>query len=163
NRYVGADRVSDADQVSLGVTSRLFDTRSGAQFLSATLGQTYYFQNPRVHLPDEPVRNRATSDFIAELAVTAYKHWNANFGIQGTPAETRGGGGEGTLKFRPGEGQVITPRYRSQRDPLGQTAPPAACPTPRQWNFFGRYVYSIQDKKALEQFAGLEYSSCCWR
>ena len=49
NRYVGADRVSDANQVSVGVTSRLLDAGDGRQFLAATLGQTYYFQTPRVH------------------------------------------------------------------------------------------------------------------
>ena len=39
NRYVGADRVSDANQVSVGVTSRLLDSRDGRQFLTATVGQ----------------------------------------------------------------------------------------------------------------------------
>src|SRR4029077_15797263 len=53
NRYVGADRVSDANQVSAGVTSRLLDAQDGRQFLAATLGQAYYFETPRVTLPGE--------------------------------------------------------------------------------------------------------------
>ena len=163
NRYVGADRVSDANQVSLGVTSRLFDTKSGTQFLSATLGQTYYFRNPQVRLPDEPVRDRGTSDFVAELAVTAYKNWNANLGIQWNPAESRSERAEAMLQFRPGPQQVINVGYRFQRDLLEQAEVSTAWPINRQFSGFARYVYSIQDKKALEQFAGLEYSSCCWR
>ena len=50
NRYVGADRVSDADQVAMGVTSRLLDGHDGRQFLAVTIGQIYYFETPRVVL-----------------------------------------------------------------------------------------------------------------
>ncbi len=54
NRFVGVDRIGDANQVSAALTSRLLDTGSGQQFLTATLGQTYYFQPPRVQIPLEP-------------------------------------------------------------------------------------------------------------
>ena len=51
NRYVGADRVNDANQVSFGLTTRLFDADTGAQYLAASFGQAYYFEKPRVVLP----------------------------------------------------------------------------------------------------------------
>jgi LPS-assembly protein len=162
NRYVGADRVSDANQVSAGVTSRLFDAKSGAQFLSATLGQIYYITTPRVHLPDEPVRNRSNSDFVAQLAVTAYKNWNADFGLQWNPAESRSERAQVNLQFRPAGEQVINVGYRFQRDSFEQTEFSTAWPIGRQWNAFARYVYSIQDHKALEQLGGFEFRSCCW-
>ncbi len=53
NRYVGADRVGDANLVSAGVTTRLLDAATGQQFLTATVGQAYYFEQPRVTLPGE--------------------------------------------------------------------------------------------------------------
>ena len=53
NRYVGADRVNDANQVSFGLTCRLFNADTGAQYLAASFGQAYYFEKPRVVLPDE--------------------------------------------------------------------------------------------------------------
>ena len=68
NRYVGADRVNDANQVSFGLTSRLFNADTGAQYLAASFGQAYYFEKPRVVLPDEPVATRDTSDFVAQAA-----------------------------------------------------------------------------------------------
>jgi LPS-assembly protein len=170
NRYVGADRVSDANQLSVGVTSRLFDTKSGAQFLAATLGQTYYFQNPRVHLPDEPLRGSNTSDFVGELLVTAYKNWNATLGIQWNPDESRSERAEAMLQFKPGREQVVNVGYRFQRGLLEQWEVSGAWPINRQFSAFARYVYSLQDNVAqrerrgpLEQLAGLEYSSCCWR
>ena len=49
NRYVGIDRVSDANQISAGLTTRLYSSSSGTRYLSTTLGQIYYFDTPRVH------------------------------------------------------------------------------------------------------------------
>ena len=164
NRYVGADRVSDANQTSLGVTSRLFDTKSGAQFLSVTLGQTYYFQQPLVRLPDEEPRGRNTSDFVGQLALTAYKNWNADFGIQWNPDLSRSERAQANIQFKPGSGeQVVNLGYRFQRDLLNQYELSAAWPIGKNWNAFGRYVYSLLDDKSLERFAGFEYASCCWR
>ena len=58
NRYVGPDRLSDANQLAAGITTRLLDARGGRQYLSATIGQAYYFDDPRVRLPDEPESSR---------------------------------------------------------------------------------------------------------
>ncbi len=53
NRYVGLDRIGDANQVALALTTRLFDSVSGAQYLSATIGQIRYISIPRVGLPTD--------------------------------------------------------------------------------------------------------------
>jgi LPS-assembly protein len=163
NRYVGADRVSDADQVSLGVTSRLFDARNGTQFLAMTLGQTYYFKQPRVRLPDEPLRNSDTSDFVGQVALTAYNNWNADFGIQWNPQESRSERAQANVQFKPAGQQLINLGYRFQRDRLDQYEVSSAWPVGQRWNAFARYVYSVRDNKSLERFAGVEYQSCCWR
>ena len=163
NRYVGADRVSDANQVSVGVTSRLFDAQNGAQFLAATLGQIYYFETPRVVLPDETRRSGDTSDFVAQLALTAYKNWNVEVGMQWNPEDTAASARRCSLQYRPGAERVVNAGYRFQRDRLEQAEVSAAWPIGKRWNVFARYVHSFRDDKALERFAGLEYSSCCWR
>jgi LPS-assembly protein len=163
NRYVGADRMSDADQVSMGVTSRLFDAKNGAQFLAVTVGQTYYFKQPRVRLPDEPLRDSNTSDFVGQIALTGYKNWNADFGIQWNPVEDRSERAQANIQFRPGGQQVINLGYSFQRDRLDQYEVSSAWPIGQKWSAFARYVYSLKDQKALERFAGFEYHSCCWR
>src|SRR6202012_68297 len=73
NRYVGADRVSDADQVAMGVTSRLLDGHDGQQFLALTVGQIYYFQTPRVVLPYEVPQTGTRSDTITQFAINAFR------------------------------------------------------------------------------------------
>jgi hypothetical protein len=60
NRYVGEDRIGDANQLSMALTTRLFDQTSGQQYLSATLGQIRYFEVPRVTLPCQDQSGRRT-------------------------------------------------------------------------------------------------------
>src|SRR6185369_13289975 len=163
NRYVGADRVSDANQVSLGATSRLFDAKSGAQFLAVTLGQTYYFAQPRVQLPDETERNSNTSDFVGQIALTAYKNWNVDLGIQWNPDQSRSERAQANIQFKPEGEQVVNLGYRFQRDLLNQYELSGAWPIGKKWNAYARYVYSLLDNKAIDRFAGFEYASCCWR
>jgi LPS-assembly protein len=59
NRFVGGDRIGDANQLSFGLTTRLFDQVTGLQYISATLGQTHYFSEPRVGLPCIPLSQTA--------------------------------------------------------------------------------------------------------
>ncbi len=53
NRYVGLDRISDANQVSFGLTTQVYSSASGLRLLSTTIGQRFNFKSPRVRLPDE--------------------------------------------------------------------------------------------------------------
>jgi LPS-assembly protein len=162
NRYVGADRVGDANQVSVGVTSRLLDAAGGRQFLSATLGQAYYFEDPRVRLPEEPPRDQSTSDVIAELELAAFKNWNARLGYQWNPDETRTEKSEVYVQYRPASNTVVNAGYRFRHDLLEQFDVSAAWPIGDRWRAFGRWVYSLDEEQTLDQFLGFEYGSCCW-
>ncbi len=163
NRYVGADRVNDANQVAFGLTSRLFDARSGAQYLAASVGQVYYFEKPRVVLPTEPVATRDTSDFIAQVSLSAYKNWNVEAGLQWNPEDTRSERSQLRVQYRPGGDRVLNLAYRAQRDRLEQADVSGAWPIGNRWNVYGRAVYSLRDSSMLDRFAGLEYKACCWR
>ena len=163
NRYVGADRVNDANQVSFGLTSRLFNADTGAQYLAASFGQAYYFEKPRVVLPDEPVATRDTSDFIAQVSLSAYKNWNVEAGLQWNPEDTRSERSQLRLQYRPAGDKVLNLSYRTQRDRLEQTEVSGAWPIGKRWNVYARGVYSLRDSQMLERFAGFEYRACCWR
>lgn len=163
NRYVGADRVGDANQVSLGITSRLLNAFNGKQFLSATFGQIYYFTNPRVVIPGEEVRTDHRSDFVAQLALTAFQDWSADLGLQWDPQTQRSQRSQVNIQYKPTAQSVINVGYRYQRDVLDQAEISGAWPISHSWNLFVRGVYSIKDGEALERFAGFEYRACCWR
>lgn len=163
NRYAGADRVNDANQIAFGLTSRLFDSGSGQQYVAVSLGQAYYFERPRVVLPTETPSSRDTSDFVAQLSLTAWKHWNLEAGIQWNPEDTRSERSQFRLQYRPGNDRVVNLAYRAQHERLEQVDVSAAWPIGKGWNAFGRVVHSLRDDSTLERFAGFEYSACCWR
>jgi LPS-assembly protein len=163
NRYVGADRVNDANQVAFGLTSRLLDSESGSQYIAASVGQAYYFEKPRVVLPDEPPATRDTSDFIAQVSLTAYKNWNLEAGYQWNPEDERTERLQYRLQYRPDGERVVNLAYRALRDRIEQVDASVAWPLGNRWNVYGRYVYSLFDSKTLDQFAGFEYKACCYK
>jgi len=162
NRYVGADRVGDANQLNVGITSRLLDAAGGRQYLSATLGQAFYFEDLRVVLPGEPLRDRATSDLIAELDLAAFRNWSARLAYQWNPDQSRTEYSDVRVQFQPASDRVVNAAYRFRNDLLEQVDVSAAWPFAARWRGFGRWVYSLQEDKTLDQFVGLEYGSCCW-
>jgi LPS-assembly protein len=58
---------------------------------------------------------------------------------------------------------VINVGYRFRRDLIEQVDASVAWPISRRWNIYAGAVYSLRDENLIEEFAGLEYGSCCWR
>ncbi len=177
NRYVGMDRISDANQLSAAVTTRLFEQSSGQQLLSATLGQIRYFAVPRVDLPCQiaygeipPVTLPCqtpevfnASDMVGNVSVTAYKNWSVNLDYVWDPYRSQTQKSEMSIQYRPDPSRVVNLAYRYQKDSFEQWDGSFAWPLTNHWNAVGRLVYSIMDKQTIEQVAGIEYKSCCWR
>ena len=163
NRYVGADRLSDSNQLSAGATARLLDVENGRQYLSATLGQAWYFDAPRVTLPDEPAAVREYSNLVGELDLTAYQDWSVSLGIEWNPDATQSEKGELTVQYRPAPDRVMNVGYRFRRSLIEQVDASVAWPLAQRWNVYAGGVYSLRDETLIEEFAGLEYGSCCWK
>jgi len=163
DRYVGGDRIGDANQLALGATTRLVDTESGRQLLSATLGQIYYFTPPRITLPNEPALSGSTSDLVGQLDVTAYRHWNVQLGEEWNPHSQDAVLSEVRVQYQPAGNEVANVGYRFRRGLLEQVEGSFAWPVADAWNLYLRHVYSLRDHAALDSFAGFEYRACCWR
>ena len=163
SRYVGPDRIADANHASLGVTSRIYDRSSGRQLLSATIGQTYRFQRSRVRLPGESEIGESRSDLVAQLGISAWQNWNATVGMQWDSRERQQQRSHVRLQYRPDADRAVNVAYRFQRDRLEQGEVSGAWPLGSRWNAYGRFVYDLKDRSALDRFAGFEYKSCCWR
>ena len=162
-RYVGGDRIGDANQIAAGATTRLVDTGSGRQLASATLGQIYYFSRPRVTLPDEPAIAGSSSDLVGQLDVTAYRHWNVQLGEQWNPHAQDSTLTEARVQYRPAANEVANVGYRFRHGLLEQVEASVAWPVADAWDLYLRHVYSLRDHAALDAFVGFEYRACCWR
>lgn len=55
-RFSGHDRIADANQASLSVTSRMIANDSGREVLTASIGQIFYFEDRRVTVCDGSIR-----------------------------------------------------------------------------------------------------------
>jgi LPS-assembly protein len=124
NRYVGADRVSDADQVAMGVTSRLLDGHNGRQFVALTVGQIYYFETPRVTLPFEVPQSGVRSDTVTQLAINAFRDWNSNLSLQWNPQASRFERADVNIQYKPQADKVVNLAYRFER---GTIHPASQC------------------------------------
>ena len=162
NRYLGVDRIADTDQVAIGVTSRILDVETGRELMSATIGQTRYLSISGVTLPGETLANEETSDYIAELSFLLSDTLNFDVGHQWGEDERGTVRSEARLQYRPAGNKVLNVAYRFRRDSLEQGDLSWSWPIASNWNFVGRYNYSLRDDEALEQFFGFEYESCCW-
>jgi LPS-assembly protein len=163
NRYVGNDRIGDADQVAIGMTTRLINQTTGVQYLSATVGQIRYVTLPEVTLPGETPQTTHGSDIISEVSLTAYRHWTVNLDYQLNPYTSQTDKSEVLIQYRPDPSEVVNLGYRFQQNILKQYDGSFAWPIASHWNTVGRWVYSLQNHQTIEQLAGIEYKSCCWR
>jgi len=162
NHFLGVDRVADTDQLSVGITSRIFDASSGKEILTATIGQALYLSEQGVTFPGGANITNDSSDYIAELRFLLFKNFNFDVGHQwgsGTNGTTKS---EARLQYQPATNKILNLSYRFRRQSLEQTDVSWSWPLSTNWNFVGRYNYSLRDNKSLEQFFGLEYESCCW-
>jgi LPS-assembly protein len=162
NRFVGYDRLGDTNQLSGGISTRLFDSADGDEFLRATVGAIHYFEDREVTLPGDLPSDSNTSDYLAEFRMKLFGNWRTRLGYQWDSDDSETELAEARLLYQSGDSKIATVSYRMRRDILEQADVALAWPLARRWNMIGRYDYSIRDKTALEALFGIQYETCCW-
>jgi LPS-assembly protein len=170
DRFIGRDRVGDANQLSLAVTSRLLDEETGEENLRLTVGQIQYFTDREVTLPNGRVDNRSDSDMIAEAVAYISDTWSVSGEIQWDPNDDTSNMSSVGLRYRGGEGRIFNISHRYRRDDvttntlegLEHIDVSAQMPVGDRWSVFGRWYRAIDQGRTLEGLAGVEYNSCCW-
>lgn len=167
NRYGGADRQTDANQLTMALTTRLIDEADGRERLSASLGQITYFDESRVVLPNEPQVERGKSAWIAEASVAPSDRWNISAAYQWDPKYRGTDLASLRARYLIGEAGIVNIGYRLRRDLISrsdlikQADFSFLYPVNPNWSVVGRYYYSFVDRKPLEQLAGVQWESCC--
>jgi LPS-assembly protein len=170
NRYIGNDRVGDANQLTLALTSRYLDRETGAERLRLAVGQRFYFQDQRVSL-NEPLRSASTSDFLVGAEGRLSEAWSLasllQYNLDASDVERFNVGLRNTPAPRPALN--ATWRYtRALADATGgleqikQIDLSGQWPVSDRWTLIGRWNYSVADHKTLEAVAGIEYNADCW-
>jgi LPS-assembly protein len=188
NRFSGSDRVQDANQVSLALTSKLLDSNSGLEYLRLGVGQQIFFQDRNVILPNYTVETNRFSNFVSELSGNFNEHLSFATGLQWNPYSSDFTRRSARLQFMNQPNQIVNIGYLYRKDQVGQTVPIGQLdPTSRKpllsgdtvsisqtdvsfrwpiyddWHLMGRWLYALNFNATKESFIGLEKDSCCWR
>lgn len=163
NRFNGGDRIGDANQLTLALTSRLISSETGSEYLRASIGQINYFEDRRVSLTNV-VDESNTSDLMAELAASL-NDWSMSARTQWNTDNNQSQRGNFLLHYRSDSKHIFNFGVRNDRsiDPdIRQTDVSFMMPINNQYSAFGRWNYSLESDRDIEVIAGLSYDSCCW-
>ena len=163
NRFNGADRMGDANQMALAVTTRLIDPDTGAERLRAAIGQLYYFENRNVTLNSSstPQTNRQ-SDVAGEVEMALSRSWTGKADIIWKSHDYTTERANARIQYHPGFRKIANISYRYQRNTQSQIDLSFLWPLSPSWHAIGRWYYDLNESQRLETLAGLEYDSCCW-
>lgn len=180
NAFGGNDRIADNNLLTLGVTSRLLDPRSGAEVMRLGIAQRLRFKDQNVTLPGgAPVLDRI-SDVMAGGAINWTREWSLDSTVQYNPKTQRSVRSTVGGRYSPSDYRVISAAYRLQRDqseqidigwqwPIndlwgdrGQNLGEGRGQGEGRWYSVGRMNYSMPDRKMVDAIFGFEYDAGCW-
>ena len=131
NRFTGKDRIGDANQLSLGVTSRFIE-ENGFERASISAGQIYYFRDRRVQLPGLTEKDlkrlnldpsgldndswRSPYAFAGQYRFN--RDWRINSDFNWNPNTSRTESGSAIFHYQPevDPGKVVNVGYRYRAD-----------------------------------------------
>ena len=171
-RFSGHDRIDDANQLALGVTTRFIDNASGNETLRASIGQIFYFRDREVRLNQiDPDLTESTSAIAAELAWSPSREWRVRSSVLYDPNDNNFDAAYAQASFMPGDGKIFNLGYTLREPPPSLVDRPvteqanasAYYPINDTWSVFGAYEYSLEASEVVESMVGFEYDDCCWR
>jgi LPS-assembly protein len=163
NQFTGNDRVNNANQLSLAFTTRLIESDTGTQRLSASVGQRFYFADQKVALPNGTVRLNDSSDIIAGLSTNLKTRWNVNAFWQYNTDDSDAVRTTLTSRYTPEPGKTLNLSYSYRKDLLNQFDLSGQWPLGQGWYGIARANYSVREHQVIETLAGLEYDAGCWQ
>lgn len=180
NAFVGNDRISDSNLLTLGVTTRLIDPASGSESARFGVAQRLRFTDQNVTLPGgAPVADRL-SDVLLGASVNWSPHWAFDSTVQFNPKTEQSVRSTIGARYNPGHYRAVTAAYRFQRDfseqldvgwqwPLndlwgdrGQNLGAGQGQGEGRWYSVGRLNYSMNEGRLVDAITGLEYDAGCW-
>ena len=180
NTFVGNDRISDSNLLTLGLTSRLLDPKTGAEALRVGVAQRLRFKDQQVTLPGGVPLTDRFSDLIFGASIGVAPAWALDTTVQYNPKTNISERSTVGARYNPGNYRVISTSYRRQRNvseqfdvgwqwPIndlwgdkGKDLGAGRGQGAGRWYSVGRLNYSVPDKKFVDMVLGIEYDGCCW-
>jgi LPS-assembly protein len=175
NAFTGVDRVSDAHQLTAGVTTRLIDPDSGAELVRGGIAQRFLFRDQRVTPDDTPITRRV-SDLLLLASSRLTPAWSFDGSVQYSPDVRRAQRSVLALRWSPAPFRTVSTGYRLVRDsseqldigwqwpvygPQRRVERPATGCAGTLYSV-GRVNYSVRDSRITDSLFGFEYDAGCW-
>lgn len=188
NRFSGTDRVGDANQLTLALSTHWLDQTTGRQKLNAQIGEIFYFHDRRVTLcrtegcihEENPFAKDSLSPLVSDLTVALAKNWDLHGGLAWDFNNNEADNGHLRLHYQPQPKRIINVGYNYLRNGdilrtnadgqptgaginnLNQYYLNFAWPLFKRWHSVGAYTYNVSHGYIQTWFFGLQYDSCCW-
>ncbi|CCQ09451.1 Outer membrane protein Imp, required for envelope biogenesis / Organic solvent tolerance protein precursor [Pseudoalteromonas luteoviolacea B = ATCC 29581] len=168
-RFTSVDRVAEANQFTLGATTRVFNTRNDEVF-NFSFGQIFYL-NDKVKPSEQNLFSEIDdTNYNALLAAETMWHWHRRWYLgAGVQYDTDGQNvvqSHVTLDYKGDNNQLVQLNHRYVRDVSGYTIDQvgmfASLPINESWQLIGSYHRDFEAKRSIESFVGVQYESCCF-
>lgn len=165
-RFTGLDRIADANQVTVGASSSLFDEQA-RELARISLAQIYYFEDSRTQLFDNSsavMTNR--SDIALETRFRLSDSWFFNSAVQYDMELNRTQKSQTALEYRKDEMNLVQLSHRNVTnildDNIEQLGFQAVVELTSRWQMASNWYYDLQNKRSNDALLALQYSDCCW-
>lgn len=160
--FTGLDRISDNNQITVGMTSRFVDKTNRERF-KLSLGQIFYLKDNQV-LDASKVDDR--SALAAELDWQIGSKWYVHTQAQVSTLTDKVERSSLSLEYQHGENKIVQINHRFVRDlsseEINQVGVTASWPLAKNWQWVGRWYHDLELSRTVESYTGVQYESCCW-
>jgi LPS-assembly protein len=179
NRFIGYDRVGDANQVSMGITTRFLDGYTGDDKIDLSLGGIYYFRPQTTCLypdcSDDPTIGQNISPIAGQVDIHPNPKWTVRATAAWDANQTQWNNAGASLFYRPSPQNIIKIGYNyvldgdltpgapegSGQNNLQRVNVGATWQVKKHWNLIGDWNYNVSHRHAQNYLYGIEYESCC--
>ncbi|KMT66271.1 LPS-assembly protein LptD [Catenovulum maritimum] len=175
NRFSGIDRIPEANQLTLGVTTRLFN-RFNREKLRLSIGQILYLKESRTDFSDfnfndneqliQDINERGESALALELDLDIRKVWFLHYGLQFDAQQGETRKSQVTIDYRRDEDHLLQFSHRYLKNiannGIQQLGLTSFWRINSQWQTFASFHQDLRLNRTVEAQAGLLYQSCCW-
>ncbi|MCX9064443.1 LPS assembly protein LptD [Citrobacter portucalensis] len=181
--YGGLDRIASANQVTTGVTSRVYDDAAVERF-NISVGQIYYFTESRTGDDHTEWENDDKTGSLVWAGDTYWRisdRWGLRSGIQYDTRLDSIATSNSSIEYRRDENRMLQLNYRyaspeyikaavpsrdvtnaQYENGISQVGAVASFPIAERWSIVGAYYFDTNVNKEADSMLGLQYNSCCY-
>ncbi|MFP2516000.1 LPS assembly protein LptD [Buttiauxella agrestis] len=180
--YGGLDRIASANQVTTGVTSRIYDDAAVERF-NVSVGQIYYFTQSRTgddNIEWEKDKKTGSMVWAGDTYWRMTDRWGLRGGLQYDTRLDNVATGNGVVEYRKDNDRLLQLNYRyaspeyiqatlpsfatasQYKEGISQVGMTASWPVVDRWSVVGAYYYDTNAQQTADSMLAVQYNSCCY-